>query len=299
MSNTTETRSRSMSKKWMAALAVPVLAVTGVGVASAQSADDDIADDATSDAEAAHAGQHERDGRRGPRPLMRMAEAIGIESEDLREALESGQTLAEIAEENGADIDQIIEDMVAEVAARAEEQGHDDFDAERLSERLTELANRSIDPSDRRPGPGHRPRGASEAVEELLGLEGDEIRDALRGGQTLAEIAEEQGVSLDELVSTIVDDIETRMAESERGLPDDFDEDELTERVTERVTSEFSGPGHRRGPGHHGPRGFGGPGGPSGPDGGEQGRHDPLPPEPRVWALRGRVRGGPSQARSR
>ena len=212
-----------MSKKWMAALAVPVLAVTGVGVASAQSADDDIADDATSDAEAAHAGQHERDGRRGPRPLMRMAEAIGIESEDLREALESGQTLAEIAEENGADIDQIIEDMVAEVAARAEEQGHDDFDAERLSERLTELANRSIDPSDRRPGPGHRPRGASEAVEELLGLEGDEIRDALRGGQTLAEIAEEQGVSLDELVSTIVDDIETRMGwvlleARERGL---------------------------------------------------------------------------------
>ncbi len=221
-----------MSKKWMAALAVPALAVTGVSVASAQTADEDTtAEDSTTEESGCR-------GHRGPKLFGAVAEAIGIESSELKDAVMNGQTVAEVAAENGADIDQIIADLVAEAQARADEAGKENFDAEALTERLTAAANGEGD--FRRRGPGHHRglRGSSEAVESLLGLEGDEIRDALREGQTLADVAEGQGVSLEDLVSTIVDDIENRIEESGRELPDDFSIEDLEERITERVTSE-------------------------------------------------------------
>ncbi|GEM_PF-6935596 len=241
-----------MSKKWMAALAVPALAVTGVSVASAQTADEDITtEDSTT----------EEHGHRGPRLFGAVAEAMGIEASELKDALESGQTVADVAAANGVDIDQIIADLVAEAQVRADENGFENFDAAQLTERLTAAANGEGDFGRRGPGHHRGARGSSEAVETLLGLEGEDIRDALREGQTLAEVAEGQGVSLDDLVSTIVDDIENRIEESGRELPDDFSVEDLEERITERVTSERPERGERGRRG--GPRGFG-PGGQNG-----------------------------------
>lgn len=251
-----------MSKKWMAALAVPALAVTGVGVASAQTADEDPITDG-SGVEQPAAEEHARHRGRGPgRGIGQLIDALGITGEELREAVEAGQTVADVAAELGIDIDQVIADLVAEAQTRADEAGHDDFDADALTERLTSAVNGEVDFSRRGPRGHHGrggPGGASESIESLLGLDGEAIRTALQGGQTLAEVAEDQGVSLDELVSTIVDDIETRMAESDREVPEDFNIEDLTERVTERVTSEHPG---RGGPGRRGPGGPG-PGGPA------------------------------------
>lgn len=247
-----------MSKKWMAALAVPVLAVTGVGVASAQTADDDVStDDDTTDA-----AEHQHRGRRGGRGVGRIAEAIGIEPQTLKDAVDAGQTIAEVAADNGVDIDSVIADMVSAAQTRADEAGRDDFDADALTERLTAVVNGEVDLSERggRRGPGRGLRGSSEAVETLLGLEVQEIKAALQAGQTLAEVAEEQGVSLDDLVSTIVSDIETRIAESDRELPEDFNTEDLTDRVTDRVTSERPERPERGRRGPAGPGGFNGGG---------------------------------------
>lgn len=231
----------SSKKRWFAALAVPVLAVSGVGVASAQTADTDGDTDATTGEP-----DDERRGRRGGRAFGAVAEAIGIEASALKDAVKAGQTVAEVAAANGADIDQIIAGIVADAQARADEAGRDDFDAAALSERLTSAANGEGDFGRR----GHRGRGglrgSGEAVQELLGLERSEIKASLADGGTLADVAAEQGVTLDELVSTIVDDIETRLSESDRGLPEDFDAEALSERVTEKVTTERE-PGERRG----------------------------------------------------
>lgn len=77
----------------------------------------------------------------------------------------------------------------------------------------------------------------SEAVTDLLGLTPAELREQLRAGSTLAEIAEAQEVGTDALVEEIVGEIEERMALAvENGRIDQADADEKLADATARVT---------------------------------------------------------------
>ncbi len=251
-------RSDHMNKRtWTFALAAPALALTGIGAASAASDGPVLSDEAVTDATTGDEAEVLRHGpgrgHRGGRALFgAVAEAMGLEPGELRDQLDQDTTLADVASANGVDIDAVIAAVVDEAQVRADEEGHDRFDAETLTERLTKLANGER-PTRGPEGPGHRGRRgpASDSVQELLGLDAAQIHEALRGGQTLAEVAEAQGVSLDQLVGTIVADIEAQMEESGREFPDGVTADDLEERVTDRVTSEHQG--RRRGP--HGPGG--------------------------------------------
>jgi hypothetical protein len=100
------------------------------------------------------AGRGERPARFGLRAAV--IEALGIPEEELRAELEAGSTLAEIAEERGADIADVIAGVVEEAEAWVAE--HPDsrlaqrFDAQQMTERLTDMANRPLD-LEGRPGP--------------------------------------------------------------------------------------------------------------------------------------------------
>jgi hypothetical protein len=92
----------------------------------------------------------------------------------------------------------------------------------------------------------------SETVTELLGIDEDALREALADGQTLAEVAEEQGVSRDELVGALVAEAETRI--DERVTDGDIEADEATElkeniaeRIDELVDGEIGDRGDRPG----------------------------------------------------
>lgn len=79
-------------------------------------------------------------------------------------------------------------------------------------------------------------------VTELLGIDGETLRTELQGGSTLAEVAEANGVSTDELVDALVADaMEHLDAAVENGRLDQAEADEraadLEERITERVTT--------------------------------------------------------------
>ena len=83
----------------------------------------------------------------------------------------------------------------------------------------------------------------SEVVTELLGIEQDALRDALRGGQTLAEVAEANGVSTDNLVDELVAEANSRLDEKVADgsiTAEEADEkrDGLEERITARVNGE-------------------------------------------------------------
>ena len=92
---------------------------------------------------------------------------------------------------------------------------------------------------------GPAARGAiSDAVTELLGLDADTVRDELRGGKTLAELAEENGVSTETLVDTLVAEASERLDVAvENGRIDDDKaaefEEKLEEQITKRVNGEF------------------------------------------------------------
>jgi hypothetical protein len=100
-------------------------------------------------------------GLRGP-GLTVAAETIGITEDALREALEGGQTLAEVAAANGVDVQTVIDAMVADVAAHLAEkveagditQEQADARIERVTETITARAN-GEEPArpERRPAP--------------------------------------------------------------------------------------------------------------------------------------------------
>jgi uncharacterized protein YidB (DUF937 family) len=89
-----------------------------------------------------------------------------------------------------------------------------------------------------------------------LGITEDELRTALQDGQTIAEVATEQGVDLQTVIDALVADISAEI--DQRVADGDLDSDDaatLKESLTDRVTDLVNGElGFGRGFGH---RGFG------------------------------------------
>jgi hypothetical protein len=123
-------------------------------------------------------------------------------------------------------------------------------------------------------GPRHRPhgpRGAGlETVAEFLGISVDDIRAALEEGQTLADVAADNGSSAQALIDELVAEAEERLDQAiADGRLDEAEKAdklaEITERVTDMVNGEFEfgRPGGERGPRP------GGPGRGPGPEGGD------------------------------
>ncbi|MGA8047820.1 MAG: hypothetical protein WCA30_16300 [Dermatophilaceae bacterium] len=117
-----------------------------------------------------------------------------------------------------------------------------------------------------RGGPmGHGPHGGMggmerpglEAAAETLNLTEDELRSALREGDSLAEIAGEQGVAVEDLVDALVAAAEERLAEAvEDGRITQERADEIAATLPERVGEAVERTWEPRGPGrHHGDRG--------------------------------------------
>jgi hypothetical protein len=109
---------------------------------------------------------------------------------------------------------------------------------------------------------GQRGRSMAGAgvIAETLGLDGPELRNALQSGQSLADIAADQGISTDDLVDAIVDQVEERVSGAlERGRIDEEKAAELLAGAEERAEAIVSGefkPSERglgrRGPGPRG-----------------------------------------------
>ena len=94
------------------------------------------------------------------------------------------------------------------------------------------------------------PRGAGE-IAEILGLEGSEMREALRNGSSIAELAEAQGIDSADIVDAIVARAEDRLDTAvENGRIDDVQAAEMLTRTAERAEDLVNGEiefGGRRG----------------------------------------------------
>lgn len=94
------------------------------------------------------------------------------------------------------------------------------------------------------------PRGAGE-IAEILGLEGSEMREALRNGSSIAELAEAQGIDSADVVDAIVARAEERLETAvENGRIDDTQAAEMLTQAAERAEDLVNGEiefGGRRG----------------------------------------------------
>ena len=115
--------------------------------------------------------------------------------------------------------------------------------------------------------------GAADELAKLLGLKSEEIVEKRNAGQSLADIAKEQGVEKDKVVDTIVDSREQFLDEKvEAGYLSVEQKNQMLERMKSRVQERVEDPAVGPGAGRGGCGGAGGGGcGMGGPGGGGAG----------------------------
>lgn len=211
-----------------------------------------------------------------------LTDTLGMTPEELRAAFAEGKSLTDIAADQGVAVDELETALTEAATDRIDQASADDrIDADRAAELKDELADRigemmNRTPGDRlgkdgdREGPdgdhgegrGRRGPGGGE-VAEFLGLTTDELRAALTEGQTLAEVAEAQGVSEGDLVAFLLDQFEERLDQAvENGRLDADEADQKLAEAADRIEAQINAePGDRPeglGAGNHpghGPRG--------------------------------------------
>jgi len=123
------------------------------------------------------------------------------------------------------------------------------------------------------PGGEHGRRPGLAAAAKALNVTEDELRTALQGGKTLAQVAQEKGVDVQVVINALVDEARTHFAdEVKNGELTQEQADQRLAKVTERITDMVNNGRPKGGPG--GERGGrrGGPGAEQqgGPRGGQQ-----------------------------
>ncbi len=210
------------------------------------------------------APDQEQDDRRGDREakFAGLADILGISGEDLASQLRDGATLAEVAEANGVAtqtvIDYLVEQGQARIDAALEAGRITEEEAAEKSAGLVEKAEARVNGEFSKRGHGKRGhKGAKlETLSEVLGLEQDELRTELRSGATVADIAEEQGVSVDAVVDALVADMTERVeAAVEAGRMSEEEAAEKLEGAEDKATDFVNGEGERRERGRRGQRG--------------------------------------------
>ncbi len=238
------------SRKILATAAMTAALATGgvVGAVVGTPVMSGAQEDTTTTAPAADPGAAEGRGH-GPFADIRglkleaAAEAIGISVDDLRAALKEGKTLAEVAEANGVDRQTLIDALVAA--------GNEQLDELRatLPERMAELVDRTLPER----GEGHGGRGGMGRFDDgvaaqVLGLSTDELREQLRSGKTLAEVAADQGVERQTLVDALVASATERLAQAVTdGKITQERADEMTARLPELIDKAVDGELRHRG----------------------------------------------------
>jgi hypothetical protein len=189
--------------------------------------------------------------------LPTAAKALGISEADLKAALQGGKSIADVAKDQGVDVDKVIDALVAEAQTD-------------LEDRITAMVNGEAPLGGEGHGPGGRDgfRGAVQAgldtVADALGLSEDDLRAELRDGKSIADIAKDKGVSVDSLVTKLVDAAGKKIdqAVTDGKLTQD-QATKLKDGLQDAVTAMVNGTRPEgRGPGGFGGRGFrGGAGG--------------------------------------
>ena len=224
--------------------------VAGLAVASGAST---TSDESTQNTVLIQDGAQDPGARHGGpgRALDAASEIIGIERDSLRDALRGGQTLAEVAEENGVSQDELVSQLTDRANERIDQAVQDgrltqaEADEKRatLSEDIQERVT-SDAPLQR----GERGGRSLETAARVIGVDETTVRAELRSGQSLAEIAQDNGVEPASVVDAIADEKTERIQQAvadDRLTQAEADEKlaQLEDRVEARVNGERPAPG--------------------------------------------------------
>jgi lambda repressor-like predicted transcriptional regulator len=192
-----------------------------------------------------------------PDPLDTAADYLEMDDADMRRALRDGKSLADLARDKGKSVDglkEALRDAIREDADKAVDDGvlteeqADDF-VEKLSGTVDELVDKGggLGFGPRRPGfgigplgpphkgilPGGLPGGdLMETAADYLGMDWADIHKALRDGRSLADLAKDQGKSVDGLEEALRDALRK---DADRAVADGVLTQEQADRLVERL----------------------------------------------------------------
>jgi ribosomal protein S20 len=207
-------------------------------------------------------------GGHGP-GLDAAAQALGLSADDLRSKLEGDKTIAQVAQEQGVDVQAVITSMVADATAHIDQGVQEgrltaDQAKERkanLQDRITRLVNEGKPKGE---GRGHGPK--LDAAAKALGVSTDELRQQLRDGKTIAQVAEDRNVDKEKVIDAMVEDAEQHLDQAVQDGKLTADQaNERKANLKDRITALVD-----NGP-QRGRDGGPGPGGPDRPQTGQQG----------------------------
>ncbi len=203
------------------------------------------------------------DKRRGAAFSDELAELLGMTTDEIRDAVRSGSSLADLATENGVEPQEIVDVLVAAFEARLDEMvangrlTAEEADARKesvIAKIEARVNGEHVDRGHRRHRSDRAARGDRlNAVAELLGLTAEDLRAERREGATIADLAEANGVSVDDVVEVLVAEAAAKVeAAVESGRLDDAEAAEKLAALEERITAAVNGEGDF---GHRGHRG--------------------------------------------
>jgi hypothetical protein len=186
---------------------------------------------------------------------------LGLTHEELKEALTSGTSLADLAKQKGVDVQQIIDLQVSSMTTRIDKelaagtitQAKYDEAKARLTEVATKMVNADFGgrgkeglKEDLKSKQGRGFIKSSDELASLLDVTQEELKSSLKSGKSLAALAEKRGVDVQKVIDLQVN---TAKAKLNQQLTDgkltqaeyDSRAAELTNFVTKYVHGEFSG----------------------------------------------------------
>jgi flagellar hook-basal body complex protein FliE len=186
----------------------------------------------TSPVEALAAGPTTRGPERKSALFEAAAKALNLTTDELRQKLSDGKTtIADIAKQENIDVNKVIDAMAA---------------ADR--QRIEDIVNNPLPARDHGPGKAfEKPFGAEQkfdAAAKALGITTDELRSALRGGKTIADIAKDKNIDVNKVIDAMVAAAQARMDEAKaNGKITPAQADRLKSEVKDRITRIVNGEG--------------------------------------------------------
>ncbi|QPC82902.1 hypothetical protein G4Y79_00590 [Phototrophicus methaneseepsis] len=205
--------------------------------------------------------------------MLQVMEITGLTLEDIQQGFANGQTLAELIEENGGDVDDVKQQLL--------DLGFGRYEAA-LSSRIDALMDHELGSRMWNNG-----RGLTliQNVLDITGLTVEDIQQGIANGQTLAELIEENGGNVDtvrdELIAAAVEQFPNVDEDVIAARVDAVLEQDLGSHFQQRFPGLGGGMRNSRGNNRGGNRGFG-----PGPFGNGYGNNNmvPVTPEPTATA---------------
>lgn len=209
--------------------------------------------------------------RGGPEgsPITIVAKALDMTEQELITAMQDEKSLADIINENDGDLDSIVDEIVASRVERLNQLVEDGYLDEQyvdsltaharaeVTERLNQTWQQPTVPMGRTGGKSAQPMTV---IAEILGMTTTELLTELQDGKTVADVADEQNVALDDVVDAVVAQFEERMqtmVDNGRLTQEQADErietmrENTTERLQQTWTQPEPGDRFKGGRGHH------------------------------------------------